>query len=480
METLGARQVAILVSLLLLSQMSHAQKIVSTVNEQNQLSVTVFNNDLALIKDQRQINVPPGEVLLEFQDVSEQIKPETTVFSAINSHQKVALKELNFDYDILTPENLLKKHVGENINVEIRNPVTGEKRIEPAKVLSVTDGVILQFSDRIVAGQEHYTYIYRRLPEDLHSKPTLSLLLENRATEVTQVELTYLTQGLSWNADYVARLNDSEDRLAINGWVTLSNNSGIDYNNANLQLVSGEVNVVQDDLVLESPRKFIANVAEARREEIPAEKLLDYHIYNMERSTTIRSEQKKQVALLSASELPVKKQYVLESRGYWNYAKDPSPKRKQPVSIWLEFENSESNEMGQPLPAGVVRVYKNDLSGRAQFVGEDKIEHISLGEQVRLNVGEAYDVKAQRFQSRFKLMPSNTYNSVSEVENTVILQNSRDEDVLVVIRETMFGEWEILEESHKNAGIEGNVVQWIVAVPAKDEVEHKYSVRVRY
>lgn len=472
---------ALFLFLLLIPVAASAQQIVTTAQDQSDLQVTIFNNNLALVKDQRNVRIPSGDVTLEVQGVSPFIKPQTSIFSAIGNKQEIRVKELNFDYDLLTPASLLEKHVGKTIDVEVAISSTGEKIIESATVLSVNNGVILKFADRIVAGKDDFNYIFRQLPPSLRTQPTLSLVLNNQGATIDKIELAYLTTGLTWRADYVARLNENENLLSMNGWVTLTNDSGVDFNDAKLQFVSGDVNVIEERLTEPVLKRFnTANFAEASPNELQQEQLADYHIYAMDYTTTVQEKQKKQVALLPPNEIPVTKQYIVESRGFWNYAKDPSPKRKQPVYVWLEFSNNASNKLGKPLPKGIIRVYKNDSKGRAQFIGEDNIDHTALGEKVRLNLGEAYDIKAQRFQSHFNLIPSNTYNSVSEVENTLILTNAQDEDVEVLIRETMFGEWEILQETQSHSSVEGNLVQWKVLVPAEGAVELRYSVRVRY
>jgi hypothetical protein len=292
------------------------------------------------------------------------------------------------------------------------------------------------------------------------------------------LELSYLTGGLGWKADYVAELSGKDDRLDLNGWVTLTNQSGATYRDALLQLVSGNVNRVQPDYARSLGRAYEAKVAAPA--PMKEEGLFEYHLYTLDRPTTIAEKQTKQVALLSATEIPVRKEYVLRGADNYYRASLDDNGQKLKVGVFVEFDNK-GGALGIPLPKGVVRVYKKDSANNAQFIGEDRIDHTPKNETVRLKLGDAFDVTAHKKQTSFKkLSGSSRYNYNFEETFEIVINNAKNEAVTVSVFEPIPGDWEMLSESSKHKKVEANSALWKVAVPAEGTSTLTYRVKVRY
>lgn len=456
-----------------------ADELRSTLDDQVEVAVTVYNQDLALVKDVRKVVLAKGANKLAFREVSARIRPETALLRGLTQPSDLTLIEQNFDFDLLTPEKLLEKFVGQTVSVVKMHPTTGEETTEEATVLSAQQGVVLKIGNRIETGAAG-RIVYHSVPANLRDRPTLVVELDSAAGVAQQVELSYLTSGLSWRADYVAELSPRDDQLDLNGWVTLTNASGSPYNNARLQLVAGDVNRVRDELAETRARKVVAMEAAAGAPAFAEEGLFEYHLYTLDRKTTLADNQTKQIALLTASAVPVRKELLLAGADYYYTASYGDIGQKMKVSSFVEFQNKTESRLGMPLPAGVVRVYKRDASGRAQFIGEDRVDHTPKNELVRLKLGEAFDVTADKKQTDFKkLAGSSQYNYISESEFEIKLKNAKSEAVTVTVREPIPGDWKMLRESHAHQKVAAGTAQWQIAVPAEGESLLKYRVQVR-
>jgi hypothetical protein len=453
---------------------------VSTLADQQGVAVTIYNENLALVKDKRILALPAGASTLAFREVSGMMRPETALLQS-SPRQDIQVIEQNFDFDLLTPQKLLEKFVGRTIGVIKTHPTTGEETVEEATVLSSNNGVVLRVGDRIETGMSGGRLIFPDVPENLRDKPTLIMQLTSKTGGDKTLELSYLTGGLGWQADYVAELSSDESRLNLLGWVTLTNTSGTSYRNARLQLVAGDVHQVQPffDKRLRQQAADIAYAAEApgRAEE----SLMDYHLYSLDWTTNILENQTKQVALLQAGNIPSSKEYLLRGQEYYYRNISAEPDSKTKVAVYLSFENAKSENLGLPLPKGIVRVYKQDSSGSVQFVGEDRIDHTPENETVRLKLGYAFDITADRKQTDFKkLAGSGKYNYVFESAYRIELKNGKEETAVVKVVEPMPGDWEILSESHSHKKISSSEAEWQITVPAKGKEELLYRARVRF
>ncbi|MFT7228282.1 MAG: hypothetical protein ACI8PW_000867 [Methylophilaceae bacterium] len=448
----------------------------STLDDQKSVAVTIYNSNLALVKDVRNIKLDSGFNAIAMRDVSAQIRPETALLRSLNAPGSLSLLEQNFDYDLLSPAKMLEKYVGKSVTIVKTNPKTGAETLERATVLSANNGVVLKMGNRIETGLPG-RIVYDNVPANLRDRPTLITQLKNSGKKSQTVELSYLTGGLGWKADYVAELNAKEDRLNLSCWVTLSNTSGASYKNAKLQLVAGDVNQVQRNIRRPMSKNMRADVMMSEAAAPMSEEgLLEYHLYSLDHPTTIAENQTKQVALLSASYIPAKKSLLLRGADYYYHSQYGAIGTKMKVDVFVSFDNKEEAKLGMPLPKGIMRVYKKDSRGNAQFVGEDAIDHTPKNEAIHLKLGSAFDVTADKKQTDFKKVSNRKYKTAFEIT----LKNAKKETITVTIQEPIGGDWRILSESAKHTKVNSRLAQWKIKVPAEGETKLTYRTIVKY
>jgi len=452
----------------------------STLADQQSVAVTIYNESLALVKDQRRVTLEAGRNRLALREVSARMRPETALLRSLSHPGTLTLVEQNFDFDLLTPAKLLEKYVGRNVRIVRTHPTTGAESIETATVLAASAGVVLRIGDRIETGLPG-RIVYDGVPANLRDRPTLVTELDSARAGTQGVELSYLSGGLAWKADYVAELNGADTALDLNGWVTLTNTSGTAYPNAKLQLVAGDVNRVRDEMRAAMRADLARSAPESKATQMAQEALFEYHLYTLARPTTIADNQTKQVALLGAQGVPVAKELVLQGSDYYYRSSVGGIGQKMKVGVFVQFENRESSRLGMPMPKGVVRVYKKDSAGNAQFVGEDRIDHTPKNETVRLKLGEAFDLTADKKQTDFRRRePTNRASYVFESAYEIVLRNAKKEAATVVVREPVPGDWTMLEETQRHAKVASGTAEWRVSVPAEGSTTLRYRVLVRY
>jgi hypothetical protein len=469
----------------------------SNATEQTGLAVTIYNGDLALVKDARKVKVNNGDNLLAWRDVSARIQPETALLRSLDG-KKLTLLEQNFDFDLLTPQKLLEKSVGEQIRVIRHQPITGVEMSEYATVLAANNGVVLKFGDRVETALPNPGRLaFPGVPPYLRDRPTLSMVFraevapsgfQTPANAVAEqgMELSYLTGGLTWKADYVAELSSTEDSVDLNGWVTLTNTSGTAYHDARLQLIAGEVNRVQPERGRVPVMAKALAMAEASP-EMKEEGLFEYHLYTLDRLTTLLDNQNKQVALLSAQKVKVDKEYRLTGGDWYYMGQHGDLGRRMKPGVFMEFSNraekGQNTGLGVPLPKGIVRVYKKDSAGRAQFIGEDRIDHTAKGETVRLKLGEAFDITADKKQTDYQKLAATGFGARGGLVETAYqleIRNAKSEKVTVKVVEPIAGEWQMLQESHPHRKESARGAVWDIPVPAEGKVTLTWRVRVKY
>lgn len=441
------------------------------LDRQTGVAVTIYNQDLALVRDVRQVELADGENSIAFIDVSALMRPETALLSVEGAD--ISVHEQNFNFDLLTPEKLLEKSVGRTVRVITTNPETGEEKTETAVVLSVAGGVVLQIGDRIET-MAPGRIVFDGVPPNLRARPTLVIDAASDKAGIVTAQLNYLTGGLGWAADYVAELSADEKTLELNGWVTLTNQSGTTYQNAQLQLVAGDVHRVQE--MMAKTMDMAAAMPATQPPQMAEESLFEYHLYTLGRTTTIAENQTKQVALLTAGQVPVEKEFRFTNISNGSYYYALGEQERVNATVFVSFTNTAEANLGLPLPKGTIRVYKADSAGQVQFVGEDAIDHTPKNEEVRLTLGQAFDVTARARQTRFEQISDRVYESGYEIE----FKNAKPEPVTVALVEDIPGEWRILEESAKHEAINAFRARWEVIVPAEGSAKLTYSVRIKY
>jgi len=444
----------------------------TTIEDQQDVAVTVYNNDRALVRDRRKVKLADGELRLAFMDVAQTILPETVSLRSLSHPDGLAILEQNYEYDLISPEKLMEKYVGREVTL-INKDTQLNFYEQQAKLLAVNGGPVYEVEGRIMLGHPGVVSM-PKLPEELYARPTLVWVLDSGAAE-QEIEAAYLCSGMSWRSDYVLTLDASETAGDLEGWVTLVNNSGVTFRNALLKVVAGDVNKVPREMdmaggIMMEQKRMVA-AAPMMQEESFAE----YHLYTLPRRTTIRASQTKQVSLLSAAGVGVKKVYEYRGNEAWFHSQ-MEPERKTNPEVVLELANTEKNHLGIPLPEGVLRVYQPDASGALQFSGEDRIRHTPKDETVRLRLGRAFDIIGEKVQEDFKQIGPQQV----EVGIRVSLRNSKTIPVTVQVIEPVWGTWEVLESSLPHTKRDARTLVFALDIAPESTAELRYRVRIRF
>ncbi len=450
----------------------------STQDDQKDLAVTVYNSNIALVRDVRRLRLPSGSVDLRFMDIAAAVNPATVHIVSLTAPKDLTVLEQNYEYDLLSPQKLLAKYVGRELTLVRLRTENNSTKEEPVKalLLATNEGPVWKVGNEIITGMGADRLIFPDLPENLYSKPTLVWLLDNRHAGEQTVEASYLTNQMNWIADYVLTVGTEQKTADLNGWVTVTNNSGTAFKNTQLQLVAGELHRVY-------PPAPMGGVAEDRMalKAAPAqfaqEAISEYHLYSLERRTNIQNNETKQISLLASTGVRIDKSFEVDGQTYYFHNRQrPGQPVKEPVQVHLKFKNAESNSLGIPLPAGTVRVYQNDSKGRAQFIGEDRINHTPKDETLDLHIGNAFDVVAERKQMDFQVLGPTAYEMAFEIA----LRNHKPEPITVEVNEPIGGDWRMIESNFKYVKTEAFAARFIVPVEANGQAILRYRVRVRW
>jgi hypothetical protein len=433
---------------------------------QGDVSVTIYNNGQSLVQDTRRMNMPGGRSKQEFPDVSAMIRAETVTLTGPG----IGIVEQNFDYDLLTPAKLMEKAVGQTITMVRMNPATGVETRVRAKVLAANGGVVLQIGDTIEVLRDDglpVRVIFDKVPPNLRARPTLSVTLESKGGNVPTT-LTYLTPGLGWNADYVTLFDDAKQTIDVQGWVTLVNNTGTDYTNANVLLVAGNPNNGG------GRRGYnmgdTGTIDEAGTESNDRERLGDYYLYPLAERTTIANAQQKQVSFLDVKSAPARSTY--EFNNGWL-----SNNEAASASSVLKFSTSKGGGLGDQLPVGTMRVYMRDKRGDPQFIGESAIEATPMGSAMSIRTGEAFDVKIKSVVVERTRINSKRWRTKMQYE----LTNARNNAITVDLgQDGLYGDVRITEESQASKRVSADRVEWTVPVPANGKATLTATFDSRY
>jgi hypothetical protein len=448
----------------------------SGLADQTGVAVTIYNVNLGLVKDLRRITLPKGRGELRFMDVASQIIPASVYIKSLPDPGSLDVLEQNYEYDLLNPQKLLDKYVGKEVKLYQKNPYTEREEIVTATLLSNNGGPIFKINGDITFGHPG-RIIFPGVPENLISKPTLLWLLENRLTSAQEVEASYLTNNLNWRADYVVTLNEKDDKADLAGWVTIDNKSGATYKDAKIKLVAGDVNRVREESEYRAKRERLATaMALPAAPQFKEESFFEYHIYTLQRPSTIKDNQTKQIGLVSAGGIPLKKELLFYGAKYYYYSQYGEAMTNQKIGVYIEMQNKKENNLGIPLPKGTVRVYKSDTEGSLQFIGEDSIDHTPKDEKIRIKLGDAFDVVGSRKQTDWKKIAYDTYEASYEIS----VRNHKKEDVVVKVVEPIPGDWNILSSSYEYKKTEAFTAEFSVPVAKDKEAKLTYRVRMRF
>ena len=437
------------------------------------VSVTIYADDLALVEDRRDIEVKGGRQRIEFQDVSAQIRPETASLTAGD----ISIVEQNFDFDLLTPAKLMEKAVGQEITIIRVNPANGVETREQAQVLATNGGVVLKIGQRIEVLRDDglpVRVIFDKVPDNLRARPTLSITIVGGRAGSRSATLSYLTPGLGWRADYVALYNENDGKIDVQGWVTLTNSSGVAYDNAQTLLVAGSPSQVdgggrQPNYYRQQQSR--PTLQQAGTESGSRERLGDYYLYPLAERTTIANLQTKQVSFLDVH--GVRAEHGYEFRNRWLGTTETPQSAKSIYS----FSTSAHAGLGDQLPAGVLRFYLKDKRGDPQFIGESRIDHTPMGSTLSLATGDAFDVKVRSVVEKRTRVGTSNWQTDMRYE----LTNALPRIVVVkLLQEGLWGDSRITAESQKSARRSADAAEWAVTVPANGKADVSATFDTRF
>ncbi len=450
----------------------------SAAPDRKEVAVTATQVGFGLVRELRRVDLPAGPVRLRLADVSSSVNPRSVLAGVGAKDPAVEVRGVEFAYDLLSQERLLERYVGKEIVLVDRGEDLTERRTT-ATLLSVASGSpIFKTADGILLGRSG-PLLLPELPEGLAARPSLLLDLDSKARGPRDLEVAYLTDGLSWSADYVLMLGADSGPADLSSWVTVENRSGASFQGATLKLVAGQMQRTPSPVPMLQGRAASKDMAmeAAAAPQFQQEGLGDLHLYTLDRPVDLPDAQSTQLALLSGSGIPVTRRYLLEGQTYWYRQAMGGPiEQDRPVQVELSFENAVKAGLGKPLPRGTFRVYQRDRSGAPQITGEAAIDHTPVDETVRVRIGEAFDVVADRVQTDYKALSPRQSESAYEIT----LRNRKKEAVTVIVREPVGGQWQVLESTLPSKKVSSTVLEFSVPVPAGQEVKLRYRLKTTY
>jgi len=452
------------------------------------VQLTVYNQNFALVKDARTVTLTKGSNSIEVEDVAARIDPTSVLFKSLTAPNSVQILEQNYQYDLISPENILNKSVGEQVAFT-RFDQSGNPHTDVGILLNPpkNGGTVIKTADGKLVLNPGGQVALERMPEGLHPKPTLNWLLASDKEGPQDAEISYITDGIGWRADYVALVNKNDSALDLSGWVTLNNESGTTYKDAKLTLMAGDVRRVQEDRRDKYAHGMMMEAMPAAAPQFEQKSFFEYHMYTMERPTTIRENETKQLSLLNASNAPVKKEMIYDGRQEWwrnwwfpGRTGDPGggydTSNYHKVNVVLEIKNSKENHMGMPLPKGKIRVYKLDDDGSQQFIGEDQIDHTSKDEKIRLYIGDAFDVVGDYRRTDYRKTGKDQIEESFEVK----IRNHKDTPVEVKVVDHVWSDWKVTKSSHKFTKKDAHTIEFPVTVAKDGEEIVTYTIRTQW
>lgn len=462
-----------LAALLVMPALAEAQALpaASSAAQREDLAVTIYNDNLGLIKDTRRVPLKGGQMPLRFGDVAAQIDATSVSFRGVTHPTGVTVLEQNYEYDLITPAKLMEKYVGKTVEIRTTGADGKPGPLVSATLISTNDGYVYRIGDKIHL-QPPGQVILPDLPADLVAQPSLVWLLDVNKPGSQSIEASYMTAGMSWQADYVVVSSQNNQKADMTGWVTLRNQSGASFPNARLTLVAGDVHRAEQRLPQSAPQMMMDRAAEsAPKRQFTQQALFEYHAYDLGRRTTLKHNENKQLSLLTANDFSTRKVFVFDgARPAYN------AEQGKKVQVMLEFQNSKANQLGMPLPKGRVRVYQEDANKKLQFIGEDNIDHTPRDEKVRVEMGNAFDIVGERKQMSQKVIRSDVNDYTYEVS----VRNHKDEAVTVSVVEHVWGDWKVMAKTHPYNKISSTEIEFPLKVPANGETKMSYTVRVAY
>lgn len=441
----------------------------SVWSAESSVAVTIYNQDLGLVKDVRELEFQKGKSVVKFTDVAAQIDPTSVHFKPVEAGDKVAILEQNYQYDLVSSSKILEKYIDKEIELFTKGEGTSGQEKSYKGILLSYSGENLTLKEpegaiRIVRLNEVRDMYFPSLPEGLITKPTLVWLLDSQVSGKRKAEVSYLTSGINWHAEYVAVVDQMDQNLELAGWVSIDNRSGATYEEAKVKLIAGEVHRVREEMIpLRLGKGEVMEMA-AGAPQFEEKPFFEYHLYTLLRPATIKDNEIKQVSLFPTTDVKVKKIFTYDGA-----------REEKSVKVEVEFKNSQAEGLGMPLPKGKIRVYKADVDKSLEFVGEDLIDHTPKDEKVRVFLGNAFDIVGERKRTDFKQISTD----VTEESYEIKLRNHKEEAVVVVVVEHLYSytTWEIIESNFKYEKKDAGTIEFKIPLAKDEEKIINYTVR---
>lgn len=466
---------------------------------QSGAQVTVYNQGFALVKENRQFTLRSGRQEVLVEDVAEQIEPSSVAIVSTSKPGSFEVIEQNYQYDLISPQAILAKAVGKTVAFLRVLPNGTKERVEGVLLSSpyavapqpggggarTYQGMVLRTNDNRILLDPSGEIEVQSIPEGLISKPTLVWDLLCHDPGPNTVELSYLTRGMSWDADYVLSLDEAGASAVLKGWVTLNNQSGATYRNATLKLLAGEVQRAQRGPMDAAVGRGGAEFAKAAP-QFQEEQFAEYHLYTLQRPTTLKNREMKQVSLLESDQVPVQKKLVVDAmRNFRGYRASEGEVGTGPIKpqFRVEFTNNEASHLGMPLPKGTIKVFQRDKGGSVQMLGEDTIDHTPKNEKVSLVVGRSFDIIAERKRTAFEYVrdPADR-NRVRGAKETfeIELRNRKETPETVTVIERFWGEYKIMDNNMPFEKLDSETIQFLVPLKPNEVKKVSYTVEWRW
>jgi hypothetical protein len=467
--------------ILLLVSLSMAQTslLTTTARDRQSINVTVYNSNIGLVRETRRLTLPAGHIALRFSDVAALIRPETVHLNSLTNAGSLSILEQNYQYDLLNPAKLLDKYVGRELTLVLRRYENNSEIFTPvqATLLANNGGQVWRINNQIVINPTNIVETrFPDLPSNLVATPTLVWDLDNEKDGAQTVEASYLSNGMNWQADYVLVVSNDDTRSDLQGWVTLTNTSGVGFENARLQLIAGNLNRVPEAQLYQVAADMASRAETKAKPQFQEKAFFEYHLYTLQRPASIREQETKQVSLVEAAGFNVSKEYVIDGQAYYYNEYDSlGTVIKDKIGVFMQFRNSQQNKLGMPLPAGTIRLYQKDDDGSEQFIGENHIDHTPKDEDVRIKVGDAFDIVSERKETDYKALPHGVYEYAYEVK----IRNHKSQPITVVVNEPISGDWRMISSSFKAEKTSSSTARFRVPVEKDGEATLTYRVRVK-
>ncbi len=456
-----------------------AQDVTTTQNDRQRITLTIYGNDLGLVREIRRLRLPRGMTRVRVQDVASTLDPATISVTARDRGAAFAVLEQAYAYDVLKPDRLLERSVGKELTLVRRLLVNGVEQLVPIKAVLLTyrDGqAVWRIGDEIVIQPAIAEIRFPSIPEGLTVHPTLIWTVRNEAGSERELEVSYLASGLRWEAHYVLTIDEAERAADLSVWATVTNQSGLAFRDAELRLIAGEIQRIGQGRPRPREAELYALAREVPMPEVREQEVFEYHLYAFDRPVTLEHNETKHLALVTARDVSLRKEYVVTGQGYYyRQPVEPGQPIREPVRVTLSFKNAKDHGLGLPLPAGTVRIYKRDPQAGPQFLGEDRLSHTPRDEWVRVSVGRAFDLVVERRQTAFQRIG----RDVSESEYELLVRNRKDEDITLTVIEPVGGDWEVIHSTFPWERAGAFAIRFIVPIARGAEAKLIYRVRVR-